>query len=35
MSPVNVAERLRQLRLDLGMSVRALAAKTGFSPRAC
>src|SRR2546429_9483317 len=32
MSSVNVGERIRQLRLGLGMSVRALAAKTGFSP---
>ena len=32
MSPVNVGERLRQLRLDLGMSVRTLATQTGFSP---
>ena len=32
MSPVNVGERIRQLRLDLEMSVRTLAAKTGFSP---
>ena len=29
MSSVNVGERIRQLRLGLGMSVRALAAKTG------
>ena len=32
MNSVNVGERIRQLRLGLGMSVRALAAKTGFSP---
>jgi len=32
MSPVNVGERIRQLRLELGMSVRALASQTGFSP---
>ena len=32
MSSVNVGERIRQLRLGLGISVRALAAKTGFSP---
>jgi XRE family transcriptional regulator, regulator of sulfur utilization len=32
MSPVNVGEHIRQLRLGLGMSVRTLAAKTGFSP---
>ena len=32
MSPVNVGERIRQLRLGLGMSVRTLATKTGFSP---
>jgi transcriptional regulator with XRE-family HTH domain len=32
MSHVNVGERIRQLRLGLGMSVRALATKTGFSP---
>jgi transcriptional regulator with XRE-family HTH domain len=32
MSSANVGERIRQLRLSLGMSVRALAAKTGFSP---
>jgi len=32
MSSVNVGERIRQLRLSLGMSVRALATKTGFSP---
>jgi len=32
MSPVNVGERIRQLRLGLGMSVRTLATKSGFSP---
>ena len=32
MSPVNVGERIRQLRRSSGMSVRALATKTGFSP---
>src|SRR5919205_3372259 len=32
MGSVNVGERIRQLRLDRGMSVRTLAAKTGFSP---
>jgi transcriptional regulator with XRE-family HTH domain len=32
MRPVNVGERIRQLRLGLGMSVRALATQTGFSP---
>jgi transcriptional regulator with XRE-family HTH domain len=32
MSSVNVGERVRQLRLGQGMSVRNLAAKTGFSP---
>jgi transcriptional regulator with XRE-family HTH domain len=32
MSPVNVGVRIRQLRLGLGLSVRALAAVTGFSP---
>jgi len=32
MSPVNVGERIRQLRLGFGMSMRALAAQTGFSP---
>ena len=32
MSSVNVGERIRQLRLGLGISVRALAARTGFSP---
>lgn len=32
MSPVNVGERIRQLRLGLDMSVRTLATKTGFSP---
>jgi transcriptional regulator with XRE-family HTH domain len=32
MSPVNVGEHIRQLRLGLGMSVRTLATKTGFSP---
>ena len=32
MSHVNVGERIRQLRLGLGMSVRTLATKTGFSP---
>jgi transcriptional regulator with XRE-family HTH domain len=32
MSPVNVGERIRQLRLGLGLSLRALAAETGFSP---
>ena len=28
MSPVNVGERIRQLRLGLGMSLRTLATKT-------
>ena len=32
MSPVNVGERIRQRRLSVGMSVRALASMTGFSP---
>ena len=32
MSPVNVGERLRQLRLSLGISVRTLATQAGFSP---
>ena len=32
MSPVNVGERLRQLRLNLGISVRTLATQAGFSP---
>ena len=32
MSRVNVGERIRQLRLDSGMSVRTLATKSGFSP---
>jgi transcriptional regulator with XRE-family HTH domain len=32
MSSVNVGARIRQLRLGLGLSVRALAAETGFSP---
>lgn len=32
MSPVNVGERIRELRVKLSMSVRALATKTGFSP---
>jgi transcriptional regulator with XRE-family HTH domain len=32
MSPVNVGERIRQLRLGLGLSIRTLAARTGFSP---
>jgi len=32
MSPVNVSERLQQLRLRSGMSMRALAAQTGLSP---
>jgi len=32
MSPVNVGERIRQLRRGLGMSMRTLATKTGFSP---
>jgi transcriptional regulator with XRE-family HTH domain len=32
MNPVNVGERIRQLRLGLGLSVRTLAAKTGVSP---
>jgi transcriptional regulator with XRE-family HTH domain len=32
MSPMNVGERIRQLRLGLGLSVRALATRTGFSP---
>jgi transcriptional regulator with XRE-family HTH domain len=31
-SHVNVGERIRQLRLGLGMSVRTLATKTRFSP---
>ena len=29
---MHVGERIRQLRLGLGMSVRTLATKTGFSP---
>jgi XRE family transcriptional regulator, regulator of sulfur utilization len=32
MRSVNVGGRLRQLRLGLGISIRSLAAKTGFSP---
>jgi transcriptional regulator with XRE-family HTH domain len=32
MSLVNVGKRIRQLRLGVGLSVRALAAETGFSP---
>ena len=32
MSSVNVGERIRQLRLGLGLSLRAFAAETGFSP---
>ena len=32
MNSVNVGERMRQLRRGLGMSVRALATTTGFSP---
>lgn len=32
MSPVNVGERIRQFRLGLGISVRTLATKSGFSP---
>jgi transcriptional regulator with XRE-family HTH domain len=32
MSPVNVGQRIRQLRLGLGLSVRTLARETGFSP---
>jgi transcriptional regulator with XRE-family HTH domain len=32
MHSVNVGERMRQLRRGLGMSVRALATTTGFSP---
>jgi transcriptional regulator with XRE-family HTH domain len=32
MRSVNVGERIRQLRLGLGRSVRALAATTGLSP---
>ena len=32
MSSINVGERIRQLRLGLGLSLRALAAETGFSP---
>jgi len=32
MSSVNVGERIRRLRLGLGMSVRTLASQTGFSP---
>jgi transcriptional regulator with XRE-family HTH domain len=31
-SSVNVGARIRQLRLGLGLSIRALAAETGFSP---
>jgi transcriptional regulator with XRE-family HTH domain len=32
MSSVNVGKRIRQLRLGRGLSVRAFAAETGFSP---
>ena len=32
MSSLNVGARIRQLRLGLGMSIRTVAAKTGFSP---
>ena len=32
MTSVNVGERIRQLRLGLGLSVRAFAAEAGFSP---
>jgi transcriptional regulator with XRE-family HTH domain len=32
MSPVNIGERIRQLRIGLGLSVRSLATQTGFSP---
>jgi transcriptional regulator with XRE-family HTH domain len=32
MSAVNVGDRVRHLRCSLGMSVRTLAAKSGFSP---
>ena len=32
MSRVHVGERIRQLRLGLGMSMRTLATKAGFSP---
>jgi transcriptional regulator with XRE-family HTH domain len=32
MNHAKVGERIRQLRLGLGMSVRTLATKTGFSP---
>jgi XRE family transcriptional regulator, regulator of sulfur utilization len=32
MSSVDMGGRIRQLRLGLGMSVRSLAAQTGFSP---
>jgi transcriptional regulator with XRE-family HTH domain len=32
MSAVNVGDRVRQLRCNLGMSVRTLATKSGFSP---
>jgi transcriptional regulator with XRE-family HTH domain len=32
MNSVDVGERIRQLRLGLGMSIRTLAAKTSFSP---
>jgi transcriptional regulator with XRE-family HTH domain len=32
MSSINVGGRVRQLRLGQGMSIRTLAAKTGFSP---
>jgi len=32
MSSVNMGERIRQLCLGLGMSVRTLATESGFSP---
>jgi transcriptional regulator with XRE-family HTH domain len=32
MSSTTVGERIRQLRLESGLSVRSLATKTGFSP---
>jgi transcriptional regulator with XRE-family HTH domain len=32
MSPMHVGERIRQLRLGLGLSIRAFAAEAGFSP---
>jgi transcriptional regulator with XRE-family HTH domain len=32
MRPVNVGERIRHLRLGIGMSVQILTTQSGFSP---